>query len=234
MSPVIGIVLRVEYPGNTNNLIVNEEYRNAIIKNGAIPLGILPPQTINYTSVKYNDQEELTKKEKNIIIRQIKMCDGVLLPGGFKINKYDRFILEYLIKEDIPTLGICLGMQVMSNYKRENLWNERNSSLINHKGEGYMHSVTLDKSSKLYSIIKKEKFEVTSRHNYHVLPNDYYDIVGVSSDNYIEAIEMKNKNFHIGIQWHPESIADDISKKIFNSFIKACSLNDKKEKSDKK
>lgn len=227
MKPIIGIVLRVEYPGNTNNLIINEEYRNAIIKNGAIPLGILPSQNINYTCVKYNDQEELTKAEKEMIIRQIKMCDGVLLPGGFKINKFDRFILEYLVKEDIPTLGICLGMQIMSNYKREKLWNEKNDSMINHKGDGYMHSVTLDKSSKLYSIIKKEKFEVTSRHNYHILPNDYYDTVGVSSDNYIEAVEMKNKKYHIGIQWHPESIDDEISKKIFTSFIKSCSLNNK-------
>ena len=73
MKPIIGIVLRVEYPGNTNNLIINEEYRNAIIKNGAIPLGILPSQNINYTCVKYNDQEELTKAEKEMIIRQIKM-----------------------------------------------------------------------------------------------------------------------------------------------------------------
>ncbi len=222
MRPVIGIIARVGYPGNTHEMIVNEKFRNSVIKYGGIPLCILPSQNIDYTITKYNDQCDLTDEEKNIIITQIKMCDGVLLPGGFKYNKFDRFILEYLISNNIPTLGICLGMQIMSNYKREVPWNEKNDSFIEHKGEGYVHSVTLDKNSLLYSIVKKDRFEVNSRHSYHILPNEYYDISSVSDDNYIESIEMRNQKFHIGVQWHPESIDDDVSNRIFKAFIKAC------------
>ena len=40
-----------------------------------------------------------------------------------------------------------------------------------------------------------------------------------SSDNIIEAVEIPNLNFVLGIQWHPEYIMDDASIKIFDSFV---------------
>ena len=220
--PIIGIVGRVEYPGNTGKLVINEYYRRKIIKYGGNPIMILPPQDIDYTTVKYSDQEELTREEKEMLIEQIKLCDGILMPGGFKINKFDRFISEYATDYDIPLFGICLGMQIMANYKKD-LWIEKNDSFIEHRvEEGLVHSVTLDKSSKLYEIIDKDKFMVNSRHFYHVLPNEYYDISSVSDDNYIESIEMKDKKFNIGVQWHPESMDDETSDKLFKKFIDVC------------
>ncbi len=223
MKPVIGIVARVEYPGNTHKLVINEEYRNAIIKSGGNPFCILPSQSIDYTDVKFNDQNELTDEEKEMIIEQIKMCNGILMPGGFKTNKFDRFIVEYAIEKDIPILGICLGMQIMANYKKELYWNEKNNSFIDHILEdGTYHMVTLDKNSFLYSIVKCERFNVLSRHHYHALPNDYFDVSSVSDDNYIESIEMKNKKFVVGVQWHPETLEDEYSRNIFNKFIDVC------------
>ena len=223
MKPIIGMIARVEYPGNTGKLVMNEYYRRTIVKYGGNPIVIMPPQDINYTETKYDDQEELTEEEKDMLIEQIKLCDGIVMTGGFKINKFDRFITEYLIENDIPLLGICLGMQIMSNYKRDKVWNEKNDSFIEHRvEEGLVHDVTLDKNSFLYSIVEKEKFMVNSRHYYHIVPNDNFEISSVSDDNYIEAIEMKNKKFIVGVQWHPESMNDDTSKKLFEAFIKSC------------
>lgn len=223
MKPIIGIISRVEYPGETHKLVFEEEYRKTIIKYGGIPLGILPSQNVDYTVLKYSNQEDLTIEEKEMIIKQLNLCDGFLMPGGFKMNKFDRFILEYIVKIDKPVLGICLGMQIMSNYKKEIVWNERNDSFIEHNVEkGLVHSVTLDKNSKLYSIVKNDNFMVTSRHSYHALPNDYFNVVALSDDNYIEAIEMNDKKFVIGVQWHPESMDDETSRLLFESFINAC------------
>ena len=201
---------------------MNEIYRQTVIKYGGNPIVIMPPQDINYTMIKYGDQDELTNTEKEMIIEQIKFCDGILMTGGFKINKFDRFISEYATDNDIPLLGICLGMQIMANYKQD-LWIEKNDSFIEHRvEEGLVHSVTLDKESILYDIIKEDKFMVNSRHYYHVLPNKYYDVVATSDDNYIEAIEMKNKKFNIGVQWHPENMEDETSKKLFKKYIDTC------------
>lgn len=40
-------------------------------------------------------------------------CDGIIFPGGKYVRKIDMEIMKYLYDNDKPTLGICLGMQVM-------------------------------------------------------------------------------------------------------------------------
>ena len=55
MKPIIGIIARVEYPGNTGKLVINEYYRRKIIEYGGNPILIIPTQNINYTEVKYSD-----------------------------------------------------------------------------------------------------------------------------------------------------------------------------------
>lgn len=223
MKPIIGMVARIEYPGETGKLVINERYRKKIVEYGGNPILLLPPQKVDYTVTKYEDQEDLTEEEKDMLIKQINFCDGILMTGGFRINKYDRFISEYATDNDIPLLGICLGMQIMANYKKK-LWIVKNDSYITHRredGDCY-HKVVLNKKSKLYEIVKTDRFTVNSRHYYHVEPNDNYDIVAVSDDHYIEAIEMKNKKFNIGVQWHPEDMNDETSDNLFKKFITSC------------
>ena len=223
MKPIIGLIARVEYPGETGKLVMNERYRRTVVKYGGNPTLIMPPQEFDYTVTKYEDQPLLTEEEKEMIRAQLKNCDGILMTGGFRFNYFDLFVTEYAIENDIPLLGICLGMQVISNYKREKAWNEKNDSFINHMvEEGLAHNVTLDKESFLYSIIGKEKFMVNSRHNYHAAPNDNFQVSSVSDDNYIESIEMKDKKFIVGVQWHPEDMDDETSKKLFEAFIDCC------------
>ena len=40
----------------------------------------------------------------------------------------------------------------------------------------------------------------------------------------IESIEMQNKNFVVGVQWHPEMLAlkDDTMLNLFIKFINSC------------
>lgn len=227
MKPVIGIIGRVEYPGGTGKIAVNESVRRKVVRHGGNPLCILCPQDVDYTNEKYEDQKELTEEEKEMVIKQISLCDGILMPGGFKFLRCERFILDYIVENNIPTLGICLGMQLISNYKKEEIWNEKNPEGFNHSSPDvdYVHYVTLDKNSKLYSIIGKERFMVNSRHNYHALPTEYCEIVAVSDDNIVEAIEIKDKTFQIGVQWHPEDLEDEQANKLFDRFIEEAKKN---------
>ena len=61
----------------------------------------------------------------------------------------------------------------------------------------------------MYKIIGEETIKVNSRHMRQI-PFTNLDGVAYSEDNILEAIEDKSKKFFLGIQWHPESLLDDI------------------------
>ena len=129
----IGIPLRYSHLEDGRCILyLAEKVRRTFQKAGAFVIPIVQVQDMNYADTKYNESVELTDKEKEEIDKYLDMVDGVLFPGGFKITQYDEYLLERCIERDIPTLGICLGMQLMSNYKRK--WKtEENNSFINHK-----------------------------------------------------------------------------------------------------
>lgn len=160
------------------------------------------------------DSEEEFSKIKEII----DFCDGIISPGGSKIYDIDYKIIEYLHQIDKPTLGICLGMQIMGklfNGKvRTKIEDEKHCS-----DEEYVHNITIKKDSLLFRIIGEEKIKVNSRHMRQI-PYTNLDCVAYSEDNVLEAIEDKTKKFFIGIQWHPETLMEDVySNRLFNYFI---------------
>ncbi len=87
------------------------------------------------------------------------------------------------------------------------------------------HKVMVKKDTYLYKILEKDEILVNSFHNYYVDVNNEYTVNAISEDGYIEGIELKDKKFNIGIQWHPEISYDfdDDSKKIIDYFINICS-----------
>lgn len=199
----IGIIGR----NNDNRVTFNKEVIDVIHKYNCIPIGII----VDFD----NDPNIEFNKIKNII----NLCDGFILQGGDNYYDIDILITKYLYKNNIPTLGICLGMQTMAVAFNGNM-----SKINNHNSKNkYVHEITINKNSKLYDIIKKNKIHVNSRHNSYVL-NTNLNIS--TSDEIIEAVEDKNKSFFIGVQWHPESLMDENSILLFNNFF--YSLNIKK------
>lgn len=160
-----------------------------------------------------------SKEEFSKIKEIIDFCDGIVSPGGSKIYDIDYKIIEYLYEIDKPTLGICLGMQIIGklfNGKvRAKIEDEKHCS-----DEEYVHNIIIKKDSLLYKIIGEEKIKVNSRHMRQI-PYTNLDCVAYSEDNVIEAIEDRTKKFFIGVQWHPESLMEDVySNRLFNYFIK--------------
>jgi gamma-glutamyl-gamma-aminobutyrate hydrolase PuuD len=143
--------------------------------------------------------------------------DGVILQGGEDYTPEDLKIVSYLYEKNIPTLGICLGMQTMSVFKNGCLYEVKNH---HQEKKPYVHKVVVDKNSYFYSLISEEMFFVNSRHHEAVYVTSL-DIVGKSEDNIIEVVEDKNKLFFIGIQWHPETNFehDFISRRIFDAYF---------------
>lgn len=133
---------------------------------------------------------------------------GFLLSGGGDIHDDDLrgdiedMVIDIAIKQDMPLLGICRGMQKLQYYfdiplkKCENHIMEKQEIIINNKPQC-----------------------VNSYHQYGCddAPSHdaaQFDIWAIAHDGVIKAI--KHRQYHIaGMMWHPERIndfrADDIN-----------------------
>lgn len=197
---------------------ITDETRKAVITSGGIPIIICPTQDIIYYG---SNEYELSLKDKELLDNQIDLCDGIIMPGGYKIFNYDNYICYKANKINIPLLGICMGMQIMCNYNNEN---------INIKVEGHRkkdttctHKVEISKKSNLYSILRKEKIDTNSFHSYAVPNSGDYSVVGKCGD-VIEAIEKDDSLFNIGVQWHPEKDYNEDNRKLLTTFIRCSTI----------
>jgi len=187
----IGILLRKDETYHLNKELVEwlEEYE-------MLPIGIV--------SDKLEGMIEVTK-----------FCDGILLQGGKDYTELELEYVRYLHKFDIPTLGICLGMQMMSvaiNGAVGHLENENHQSK-----DKYVHEIDIIQNTELYDIVKNEVISVNSRHVDYVKYTDL-TVSAYSKDGLIEAVEDMNHRFFVGVQWHPESIRDIHSNNLLKAF----------------
>lgn len=202
-KPIIGIVTRLE-----NNMHkINKSLIDNITKCGGLCLGIINEERYSC---------EFLDRDKLIIDNILKICDGFVIPGGSTESYLDKYIIEYATKNNIPILGICLGMQEMSSFLDL-------EEVPNHnKSNRYVHKVNIDKNSLLYKIFKKDIY-VNSRHNYKIKNLNGYKVVSRCLD-VIEAIEKEDNTFNVGIQWHPEDIDNE---ELFNYFINSTIIDKK-------
>lgn len=196
IKPIIGIISR-EYQTETNKKIniVYNDIISSIIKSGGIPLGI-----------PYGEE----------IKDYLNICNGFIYQGGDDIDIVNLRNIKILKDNDIPVLGICLGMQEM-------FYENNMSDVLNHHINS-LHEIKIKKNTLLYRILKKDRILVNSRHRSCITETNYR-ISSVSRDNVIESIEIPYLKFFLGLQWHPENLydIDNNSKKIFDYFIKVCS-----------
>lgn len=156
-------------------------------------------------------------------------------------ENFEYEIGKKAIQTNIPILGICNGMQlinvlhdgkVIQHIPDENKYMDHEQSHV----EGFKdyhtsyHEVTIDKESKLFSIVKQEKFLTNSSHHQAAkVAGKGLKIVATASDGVIEAVEKENHPFCIGVQWHPEFEVSNADHEIFESFV-AAAKNYKEQK----
>ena len=135
------------------------------------------------------------------------------------------------MERDIPVLAICRGLQLLNVL--------RGGSLIQHlpdrpgtrphapveRGFGFvLHGVELNVNSLVASITGATGLEIDSHHHQAVdRIGDGLVATAWADDGVVEALEDPDRDFLVGVQWHPEA-GDD--RALFSALIDAASSID--------
>ena len=221
---VIGIVGKhIKDDKIRTNTLIRDEVKQAIFDNGAIGIGILSPNDkILYTGDDWKNFEENIEKKQ--IAEQIKLCDCIVLQGGITNEAFENWIAKYCYDNNIPCLGICAGQNSVVRGLGGTTYKIPNPEKHNKPNEDYVHNIHIDTTSRFYDIVKSEEIMVNSRHKRTIEDCPLLDKVGYCEDGYADVVESKDKNFYVGVRFHPESLykIDDNMNNIFKCFIEAC------------
>ena len=228
-KPIIGIIGKVQpqYGEDIWHRIDEvDEIRYLIVKNGGIAITLLPTEaTLKFNDNDIKDDTVLSDEEKNELYRQIDLCDGFILQGGLYSSNYEIEMAKRIIELDKPLIGICAGFNnILRALGTDVIEDETKSHDVYDKD--YRHEVAIINGTKLYDLIKKDKYNVNSIHTM-IAPKEkveeYASISSLSYDGLVESFELNNKKFIIGIKWHPElMLEDEFPNKLFKEFISKC------------
>jgi putative glutamine amidotransferase len=164
--------------------------------------------------------------------------DGLILAGGSDLDpalygaepdprttgvRPDRdagevALLRAAIDADLPTLGVCRGMQLMSAYAGGKLVQHLDSG--GHRGapgEYVRHEVSTVPGTRLAGILG-ERTEVPSYHHQGVADSGTLTVSGYAFDGGIEGVEDPSARFRVGVLWHPEQGTDP---RLFEALLAA-------------
>jgi gamma-glutamyl-gamma-aminobutyrate hydrolase PuuD len=226
--PLIGIGADVAQEASRDRAFVFFNYIDAIVRAGGAAV-IIPPQ---------QEIESL-----------IESLDGVLLVGGADCDplvygeerhpsvkvmdprrQTNETSLASLARDlRVPTLGICLGMQMMNVAAGGKLVQDIKSyfdDALQHESgpEGRSrHEVKVDADTKLASVIGAGTHDVNSTHHQAVrVTGENLVATAHAPDGIIEALEDPRLPFYLGVQWHPEDMTGEPSAtRLFEAFVAA-------------
>lgn len=152
--------------------------------------------------------------EDKLLISAVYDYDCVVLsPGpGLPSEKKNIFSLIEICRNSIPILGICLGMQAIS----ESLGGElRNQSEVKH---GRLEEILILKKDVLFAGLPNT-ISVGLYHSWMVEGLEENVITAKTPTGIIMALESKQE-FLFGVQFHPESILTTFGEQILENFVR--------------
>jgi putative glutamine amidotransferase len=227
IKPIIGIGSDVEHvEGHRDRAFTYLTYVESLRRAGAVPV-LIPPQPENAA--------ELVEGLDGILLAGGEDCD----PGLYGQERHPEvtdvmderrqsndFALAKAAREKgIPTLGICLGLQMMNVAAGGSLVQHleteiQHASLPENRGR---HDVIVKQGTKLASIVPAAELNVNSSH--HQAIGDIAEGLHVTAhapDGVIEGLEDPRHPFYVGVQWHPEDMKGEGSANMmFGAFVQA-------------
>ena len=177
----------------------------------------------------------------------VERLDGVLLPGGddFAPDRgypahvrfdcvpdaqlaFDRALLAAALERRLPLLGVCYGMQLLALARGATLHydlpTDRPESAPHQLPEADgRHAIKVEPASALAEILGADPPPVNSLHHQALAePGAGVRVSARAPDGVVEAIELEDHPFALGVQWHPEKLEGPHRDALFGAFVAAC------------
>lgn len=215
---------------------MGQGYVQSVIAAGAVPL--LIPTTLDIGTLR-----ELYQSCDGVLLTGGDDVDPVLFGEEThpKTEGIDRVrddveiaMSQWAVDDDKALFAICRGIQVMNVAFGGSLIQDVPSQYaskvdVRHHGRyeaanraTVLHNVCVEPNSKLASMVGAGDVGVNSFH--HQAANRVGDglmVTARSKDGLIEALELPNHRFFVGVQWHPEEMtqARPDMLQLFKTFV---------------
>jgi putative glutamine amidotransferase len=220
--PVIGVCAAIDQvrygPWDEVAVFLPRSYTDAVQGAGGVAL-LLPPDA------------EVAEKPSELLDR----LDALIITGGSDVDpglygaeqhprtartwpERDRFelaVARAALERDLPLLGICRGMQVvnvalggtLTQHLPEELGDDRHLTV---PGTWAEHEVRLEPGSLAARAAGGERITVHTHHHQGIdaLGEGLVPTGWSLSDDLLEAIELPDRGFALGVLWHPEQDQD--------------------------
>ncbi len=166
------------------------------------------------------------------------LFDGDLHPRVYGIDpardQMEIALIHQLSATKKPFLAICRGIQAFNVALGGSLYTDiadQFSAEIRHDcfpdmpPDHIAHTVQIEQDSLLAQIIGESQIPVNSLHHQGIKKHSAaVRVVAHAPDGMIEAIELTDHPFALGVQWHPERLPEDAHQcSLFKALINACS-----------
>lgn len=148
--------------------------------------------------------------------------NGIILSSGedlgknLKRDETEKNILRYGIKKNLPTLGVCRGLQLINSYFGGDITKTRNLKHVKKN-----HSIIIE-NNYMKKFFKSNLIRVNSFHNNIIqetnLGKNLIPFAITKNDNSIEGVYHKSYPI-IGVMWHPERKTDKNNKRLLQKIF---------------
>jgi putative glutamine amidotransferase len=214
MRPLIGIT--VDLNDEADKYESPMAYAAAVEKAGGLPL-LIPFRT-----------------DLSLIPELVDRLDGIVFSGGNDLDpqlydqawhpkaqridpvrqQFELALLAEVEKRRLPTLGVCLGSQLMNVYRGGSLHqflpDVQREQPLEHRKEARRHPVKLDEQSALGRAIGKPEISVNTHHKQSAdRLGRGLRVIATAPDGVIEGFEDPSFPLFAAVQWHPERLMDE-------------------------
>lgn len=226
-KPIIGIMMDENTSQGGNAYDTGKGYFRAIERAGGIAIGL--PYSVDSLALAQQICAGLMSTGARIRFPREWYVKGEESQAPIS-ERFDseRALVSRFLELNRPYLGICNGMQMLgclSGCLMSGNASAYTDGTIAHDDRETRHSVNVVADTRLHAITGKAQISVNSFHREALVAlSETVTINAMSPDGLVEGIEIGDKKFALGVQWHPERLIDETpdAGALFGAFVAAC------------